>query len=476
MSDTDGPTRRFTPPNDPELAEQLSEALTSPPLDPNDVSADPTSVTIAPDGVMFLTGEVVVRGDAAARRLAELEPYSTVADTFGDWHRVSGVGDVVRLVDILREEGHAAQPNHAFSASGIDRECACGPHPALATRLFDDGLLGLLTGQPFRSQPMRSQPFRSQPMRSQPFRSQSLPPLSTARPATGPEIQQRMMGQGSRPRPLVIVLDTGVSNPLPAILQPNSLPGPDGADVFGWIDLPDRDQPPDNYLDPVAGHGTFIAGIIQQLAPGCPQLHLPITSRFGIVLEWDVLQTLSWLPGVVAAVARDVIVSMSFGGPTLAGSDLLEQAVGTASATTAVGAGGVLASTVLIASAGNDGTCRAYFPAGWPTVVGVGAIGASGAPDWTNYGPWVDACAPGVDMVSTFFTWNGAIPRVNTVDEDDFPGWAVWSGTSFSVPVVVAALARSIVLDGVDAVAAADHIVRAPHLARVEGLGTVVNV
>ena len=280
------------------------------------------------------------------------------------------------------------------------------------------------------------------------------------------------MGAGRRLRPLVVVLDTGVADPLPPILRPDSLPEPDSPDVFGWIDLPDRDDPPDDYLDPVAGHGTFIAGVIQQLAPGCPQLHLPMISRFGLVREWDVLQLLTWMPELVKVVGRDVIVSMSFGGPTLASSNLLEQTVGTVSAT--VGNAG--ATTVLVAAAGNDGACRPYYPAGWSTVIGVGAIGASGAPDWTNYGPWVDACAPGVDLVSAFFTWNGKLPRINTVDEDDFLGWAVWSGTSFSTPVVVAALARTIVLDGVDAVTAAHSVVRSRHLARLPGLGTIVNV
>ena len=476
MSDTDTPDPRFILPYDPELAERLRDAFDSLPLAPTDGHTDPAPITITPDGVMFLTGEVVVQGDAAAARLAQLERDAAVADTFGDWHRIDGVSDVVRVVDMLREEGHTAQPNHAFSASGRDAGCGCGPHPSLTARVVEGGLLSLLTGQPMRSQPMRSQPMRSQPMRSQPFRSQSGPPMSTARPAVGAEIQQRMMGQGSRPRPLVIILDTGVADPLPALLQPNSLPGPDAAQVFGWIDLPDRDDPPDDYLDPVAGHGTFIAGIIQQLAPGCPQFHLPMTSRFGIVREWDVLQVLTWIPAVVDAVGRDVIVSMSFGGPTLAGSSLLEQTIGTTTAATSAGADGQKTSTVLVAAAGNDGICDAYFPAGWPTVIGVGATGTEGPPDWTNYGPWVDACAPGVDLVSSFFTWNGAIPRINTVDEDDFPGWAVWSGTSFSVPIVVAALCRAIVLDDVDAVDAARSVVRATHLARIPGLGTVVNV
>ncbi len=473
MSDIGTPDPRFTTPADPDLARSIGDALASIPLIPVDGHDDPVPVTITPDGVVYLTGDVIVYGDDASARLGELERDASLADSVGDWHRHVGVRDVLPLVDTLREEGHTAQPNHAFSASGCDHACDCGPHPALAAQIAEDGVLGLLTGQPMRSQPMRSQPMRSQPMRSQPFRSQSSPPMSTARPATDAEIPQRTMGAGRRPRPLVVVLDTGVADPLPPMLQPEALPGPDGADVFGWIDLPDRDDPRDGYLDPVAGHGTFIAGIVQRLAPGCPQLHLPMTTRFGLVPEWHVLQWLAWIPVLTEAAERDVIVSMSFGGPTTDGSNLLEQAVGTASA--AVGDQG-RTSTVLVAAAGNDGTCRPYYPAAWPTVLGVGALGAAGAPDWTNYGTWVDVCAAGVDITSTFFTWNGELPRINTVDEDDFPGWAVWSGTSFATPMVVAALARTIVLEGVDAITAAGRVARAPHLARLPGLGTIVNV
>ena len=35
----------------------------------------------------------------------------------------------------------------------------------------------------------------------------------------------------------------------------------------GSVDGPDRNG--DRWLDPVAGHGTFIAGIIERIAPGC---------------------------------------------------------------------------------------------------------------------------------------------------------------------------------------------------------------
>jgi subtilisin family serine protease len=136
-----------------------------------------------------------------------------------------------------------------------------------------------------------------------------------------------------------------------------------------------------------------------------------------------------------------------------------------------------LAGIVMVASAGNDGVCIPQYPAALDEVIGVGAVGPGGPPEWTNYGEWVDACAPGVDLVSAFFAdFNGDFPMMNTVDIDHFVQWARWSGTSFSAPVVVAALAREMVMGNVDANEAVQRVVRAAHLLRLPCLGTVVNI
>ena len=37
-------------------------------------------------------------------------------------------------------------------------------------------------------------------------------------------------------------------------------------------------------------------------------------------------------------------------------------------------------------------------------MIAVGALDAGGRAAFSNFGSWVDACAPGVDVVSTFFT------------------------------------------------------------------------
>ena len=134
------------------------------------------------------------------------------------------------------------------------------------------------------------------------------------------------------------------------------------------------------------------------------------------------------------------------------------------------------AGVAIVASAGNDGTCTPMYPAVFPEVVGVGALdGNGGAAPFTNYGPWVRACAAGVDVISIFFEgFNGAEPPVGNLDPDDFAGWARWSGTSFAAPRVVAALVQ-LVAQGVSPHDAVAQLVDDASLPRRPMLGTVVN-
>jgi subtilisin family serine protease len=86
---------------------------------------------------------------------------------------------------------------------------------------------------------------------------------------------------------------------------------------------------------------------------------------------------------------------------------------------------------VLIAAAGNNGNDVALYPGACNNVVAVSATDSSDLrPSWSNYGSYVDVCAPGVDIATLY----GA----------DQYGW--WSGTSFSCPVtsgVVALMASA---------------------------------
>ena len=90
--------------------------------------------------------------------------------------------------------------------------------------------------------------------------------------------------------------------------------------------------------------------------------------------------------------------------------------------------------TVVVAAAGNAGSCRTYSPAALPGVVAVGAVDSGGRAWFSNYGGWVDACAPGVDVESTFYGTDEEPLKEPLGDEvfNEFKGWAMWSGTSFT--------------------------------------------
>ncbi len=253
-----------------------------------------------------------------------------------------------------------------------------------------------------------------------------------------------------------MVIDTGIAlgTDQPPILA--------NAGIIGDQDRPDQDG--DDLLDPAAGHGTFIAGLICQIAPGC-QIEL----RHAVEPPGDVDE------GTLAVLLRQLvghgvaIVNLSISGYTLADPKVLGEAIDDVQADGAV----------VVASAGNDASCRPTYPAALPGVIGVGAIGPTGAAPFTNYGPWVRACAPGVDLTSTFFTGFDGLEEAppGAADPDRFDGFATWSGTSFSAPIVAGAIAQAMQRDPLlTPDAAAARVLDEPGLLRLTDLGTVVNV
>jgi subtilisin family serine protease len=240
----------------------------------------------------------------------------------------------------------------------------------------------------------------------------------------------------------------------------------DGVVTTDWVDVPDVDEvrDRDRDLDPVAGHGTFIAGLVRRLAPDAAISVKRVLSTYGDGDE-DVIA--GCIDDLVARANHPDIISCSFSGYALDEPYRLRASIQKANAK----------GIVVVASAGNDGTDRRAYPAAFEEAVAVGALGRDGAATFSNFGPWVDACAPGVDLVSWFFTYNGARPQRFGDDPDRFTGWATWSGTSFAAPIVAGALARSIA-DGRAATAgdAVELLITRPGLFRLPGLGTVVNV
>ena len=416
-------------------------------------------------GVAYRPDELLVGGERGLEVATRVFPSLGAEDEVfpgratGQFYRMRGDVDPVEAVHELRLEGVVAQPNHVLFAHG---ECGCGPHPA---QRWAAGL----QGSPFYASPFYASPFYASPFYASPFYASAVSPSpfyaselrangrrrSSARPAEPPSLTLATYGEKHR-WPRVVVLDTGFAAEglRPAVL---AWIQPGRAD---W-ERPDEDQ--GGFLDPAGGHGTYICGLLAGLARESNIVPVRVLSTMGDGDEATIAARIDEL----AKTGGADLLNLSFGGYTLERPHVLAAAVRRVQS----------AGTVVVASAGNDATCRPTYPASLPGVVGVGALGPGGPAPFTNYGRWVRACAPGVDVVAPFFSeFIGDKPTEGGIDPDDFHGWARWSGTSFAAPAVVAALAREMHVSGVSAKDAVARVVDAPSLLRIPDLGTVVNI
>jgi hypothetical protein len=353
-------------------------------------------------------------------------------------------GETLDVLVGLRREGIWAQPNHVLFASSGGRTalleasplhasakrmakvyatplhasavlggagCCCPPHPATGVPGEWD-LTSLIYPSPLHASPLHASGYITTGDRD-----------STAVPAAGgPAPDAPPLGDF---QPVVAIVDTGFAEEYkPPQLNTESTENPPG-------DIPDTDG--DGFLDPVAGHGTFIAGIIKRLVPGARLRNIKLVGACGDADEHSLAEAIRAL---AASADPPHILNLSLAGYALEDMQDLARAVRSLQRDRG---------TVVVAAAGNDATCRPTYPAVLPGVVGVGAVDGQGRPaPFSNYGPWVRACSLGVDVVSSFFEWDGARPRPGeSGDRDDFSyAWATWSGTSFAAPHVAALIAR----------------------------------
>jgi hypothetical protein len=244
---------------------------------------------------------------------------------------------------------------------------------------------------------------------------------------------------------------------------------------YPW-DRPVTADPLIGELDTHTGHGTFIAGIVRQIAPDARVLAVRIMHSDGIVYEGDLLYALGLLAArVSAAGAGDPdqlvdVVSLSLGYFSETAADqayslalwkairpLLEMGV------------------AVTAAAGNYSTSRRFYPAafaelgppaGGVPLISVGALNPNRTKAlFSDGGHWIRAWAPGAAMLSTFpadingsrdpevslpaHPGNPAPPGYRderaALDPDDFrSGFALWAGSSFAAPYVAAQLTREL--------------------------------
>lgn len=239
-------------------------------------------------------------------------------------------------------------------------------------------------------------------------------------------LQARSRGEGV----IVAVIDTGIDRSHPDIkdhlwTDTGEVPGDsldndsDGLvdDFNGWNFLSNTNdtlETPGNPQSSVAGHGTFIAGLIALIAPGARIMPISAFSRDGVSDAFTVAQAIKY---AVDHNAR--VINLSFGSTE--DSPVLHDAV-----IYAQQRGVLLVAAVGNENKGNDASPQ--FPANWNTeVMGVAAIDSSNRKaNFSNFGSNVSVSAPGVDIFSLY-------PESNSA-----PDYAMWSGTSFAAPLATA--------------------------------------
>jgi subtilisin family serine protease len=450
-------------------------------------------------GTAFVPGVIAVKADTAEAAQRAREVLVGVGVAPGDDDAGSQVAGEVGEPDPIIDGWYRFSVPFAPSA-GVIALTAAGFEAQLVHAFFSHRFEGNpfhgspFHGSPFHGSPFHGSPFHGSPFHGSPFHGSPFHGSAEPNPAAMPLLQDtgeryssaipvaprgRIAPQAAPSRPVhVAILDTGwirgaeahlAGMKAPTVIDMANVPGV--AEPLSRTDVPDANG--DHYLDPVTGHATFIAGIIERRSPGCQITILPVLTEYGDGREDTIAAALVHLLEM-----RQVpdLVNLSFGGyvfatpdaPALGGVGLLTDAI------RRLRQRGV----VVVASAGNDASFAPTVPASLPGVVGVAAVDEWGYPAaFSNYGPWVSACALGVDVISIFFSgFPLADQEFFGLHPKQFSGWAAWSGTSFAAPRVLAAIAARMKAENVDADTAASAVIGPPRaVARLPRYGTLVD-
>lgn len=207
---------------------------------------------------------------------------------------------------------------------------------------------------------------------------------------------------------IIAIVDTGVDPRQPDLR---------GRVLHGW-DFQNND--PNAYDD--NGHGTAVAGVAAAAAnDGVGIAGICWQCR---ILPVKVLNSNG--SGTHSNIAAGIVWAADHG------ADVINMSVAGSGSTTTIALAVDYArrhGVVVVAAAGNEGSTRRFYPAGYTGVLSVAATsGADVLYNWSNRGSWVKLAAPGCA-----FTGKPG------------PAWTWWCGTSFATPVVAgtAALIKS---------------------------------
>ena len=210
----------------------------------------------------------------------------------------------------------------------------------------------------------------------------------------------------------------------------------------GDVDLLRISGNPADPLDFGAGHGTFVAGIVRQLAPAARVEVIRVLDSNGAGLETEIAR------GFDRAVQLEPdIIVCAFGGYSIGDRPptALEAAIAT-----------VPKDVLIVAAAGNERQGkRQLWPAGFRGVESIAAVesgddgtlqlekGAASLAWYSNTGPHVRYAAAGT-WTSSFVTGQESADRETDGTPDWFDSSAVAGGTSFAAAAVAGAVAAAL--------------------------------
>lgn len=198
----------------------------------------------------------------------------------------------------------------------------------------------------------------------------------------------------------VAVLDTGISPH--AYLAGSIAPG-------GYNFINNNADANDTGAGVMAGHGTFVAGLIHMVAPDAKILPIRVMDSSGMGTSFMIAE------GIYHAIdhgARVINISMSSPKNSSVVADAIAEAQSMG--------------IIVVASVDNRDSDDKVYPAANGGVIAVASTGMSDVKSaFSGFGPYVDLCAPGEDLISI-------LPNNQ---------FAVASGTSFSAALVSGASA-----------------------------------
>ena len=215
---------------------------------------------------------------------------------------------------------------------------------------------------------------------------------------------------------IVAVIDTGVDPSLAGFGDGTVLEGVSfvpntgsSADVGDGVD-----SDGDGDTDELVGHGTFVASIIQLVAPEAQILPIRVLDSDG---KGNMFRVAQGIEAAVTAGAKVINVSLGSTANVDVVNDVIEEA-------------NLLGITV-IAAVGNEGSQLVVYPAANPGVIAVASLNGDLSPAaFTNYGVHTSIAAVGTELV-------GATPDGSNLS----------SGTSFSAALVSGAAAAILSVD-----------------------------